>query len=40
MTTNFQNMTKQDNSRILQVGDSTDCFLGAVITSSGLLVET
>ena len=31
MTTNFQNMTKQDNSRILQVGDSTDCFLGAVI---------
>jgi len=24
-------MTNQDNSRILQVGDSTDCFLGAVI---------
>jgi len=31
MTTNFQDMTKQDNSRTLQVGDSTDCFLGAVI---------
>jgi hypothetical protein len=24
-------MTKQENSRTLQVGDSTDCFLGAVI---------
>lgn len=24
-------MTNQDNSRRLQVGDSTDCFLGAVI---------
>ena len=31
MTTNFQDMTKQENSRTLQVGDSTDCFLGAVI---------
>ena len=31
MTTNFRDMTKQDNSRTLQVGDSADCFLGAVI---------
>ena len=31
MTTNFKDMTKQENSITLQVGDSTDCFLGAVI---------